>query len=83
MFDVGKLIRGFNIFNGEALGKMIFYGIIAAIVAAVSLGLYHKITQTTESQTAEHITNVEVGKEESAAFFLGIKLGDLKLGVEL
>ncbi len=37
MFDLIKFLKGFNVFNGEKLAKIIFF----AILIAAGLGIYH------------------------------------------
>ena len=61
-FDIRKLLRGFNIFNGAALGKIIYQAIIILIVLALVAGIWYKMFgQRTENTTqhADQITNVE------------------------
>ena len=36
-FSISKLFKGFNIFNGASLGKLLFYGSLVAI----GIGIYH------------------------------------------
>lgn len=43
MFDIKKFFSGFNIFDGEKLGKIVFYGILIT----VGLAVYHQITKPT------------------------------------
>lgn len=63
-FDVGKLFRGFNIFNGSALGTIIHQAVIVIAILALIGGLWYKLFgQRTvgeeTSQQAENITNVD------------------------
>ena len=57
-FSISKLFKGLKFWEGESMGKIIFIIIISSFVIAISLGLYHKITQRTTSTT---IGNVEAG----------------------
>jgi hypothetical protein len=38
MFNILKFLGGFNIFNGEKLGKLVFY----AVLIIIALTIYHK-----------------------------------------
>ena len=74
-FDVGKLLRGFNIFNGAIFGKVIWNVSITLIVLAIIAGVWYKLFgQRTEAthQTAEQITNIEKGSDGFRV--LGIEL---------
>jgi hypothetical protein len=42
-FNIKKFVSGFNILDGEKLGKIIFYGILIV----VGLAIYHQITRPT------------------------------------
>ena len=84
MFDVGKLIRGFNIFNGDVLGKLIWnIAITLLVIAVVGLVLWKLFIAptNTQHQKAQTITNITQTKEDT--FFLGIKIGTAKLGLRL
>ena len=63
-FDVGKLARGFNIFSGASLGKLIYTAIMVLIVLAIVGGLWYKLfgQRTVGEETkqqAEQIINIE------------------------
>ena len=76
-FDIGKLIRGFNIFSGPALGKIIYIVVIFLVLAAICVGIWYKLFgQRTigeqSHQQAQQITNIE--EKESGFRVLGIEL---------
>ena len=79
-FDVGKLIRGFNIFSGPNIGKLIYYVIITSIVLCVFYVVFFKQTQKTTNNAQQMITNVT---DESALELQlippKIKVGGVKL----
>ena len=74
-FDIGKLLRGFNIFNGGNLGKIIQQVLIILIVIGILTGVWYKLfgqrTEHTE-QHAESITNIT--ERENGFRVLGIEL---------
>lgn len=78
-FDIGKLVRGFNIFNGANLGKLIYYLVIVAIALAIFWRAFLKTDQKT-TQKATTITNVTQVKEER--YLLGVEIFGLKLGLK-
>ncbi len=43
-FDIKKFFSGFNVFQGEQLGKILFIGILITL----GLAIYHQITRTTQ-----------------------------------
>lgn len=57
MFSITKFLSGFNIFSGEKLAKLFFYGIISAF----AIGIYHKtfiqkpITNETTAENAQQL----------------------------
>jgi len=64
-FDVGKLIRGFKIWNGAIFGKLTQQVIVILIVLAILGGIWYKMFgQRTAhtTQKAEQITNIEQDK---------------------
>ena len=68
-FDIKKFIKGFNIFNGEIIGKVIWMVVMLTIVAGIGYGVYKLIArpQTVDQSTtqeAETITNVEENKDD-------------------
>ena len=76
-FDIGKLVRGFNVFSGPILGKLIQQVLVIVIVLAAVGGLWYKLfgqrtvgEETT--QTAQQITNIE--EREDGFKVLGIEL---------
>lgn len=79
-FDVGKLIRGFNILSGPNLGKLIYYVIITSIVFCVFYVVFFKQTQKTTNNAQQMITNVT---DESALELQlippKVKVGGVKL----
>ena len=71
-FDVGKFFRGFNIFNGAALGTMMHQIVIIVIVLSiVGLILWSAMVKRTEHQEqhAGQITNIEQAKGDDFNFF--------------
>ena len=74
-FDIGKLARGFNIFNGKSLGKLIQQVLVILAVLALIGGIWYKMFgQRTENttQNAEKITNID--KRDNGFRVLGIEL---------
>jgi hypothetical protein len=90
-FSLTKFIGGFNIFAGPVQGKLIYYGVIFAVVAAVSFGLYHRITQETfETNYKNQIKAEQVIVDQKTiypvqddALLIGIKIFGLKLGITI
>ena len=90
-FNLTKFVGGFNIFSGPVQGKLIYYGVIFSIVAAVSLGIYHKLTQTTYAANYKNQIKAEqVVVDQKVIYptpednlFLGIKIFGLKLGITI
>jgi hypothetical protein len=81
-FDIGKLIRGFAIWKGEVLGKVIFVVIIVIVALGVFYVLFIRPTHRT-TQKAETITNTTINQVEDAVdltlFPPKIKIGGVKL----
>ena len=55
-FDVGKLMRGFNLFSGANIGKVIY----TIVIVVVCIGIYYKVfvkreigQQVTQTQEAQ------------------------------
>lgn len=48
-FDIKKFFSGFNIFDGEKFGKILFL----AIILAIGLAIYHQITRPTKNIKVE------------------------------
>jgi hypothetical protein len=79
-----KFLAGFNIFDGEKLGKLVFY----AILICVAIGIYHKtfVMPTYKTVQQTHITQpgtvtiYQDGKKPDD-HFIGAKVWKLKLGV--
>lgn len=87
-FSIAKFFGGFAFWKGEKLGKLLFYGIIAAFVASLALGIYHKIvapTYLTENRniitrpSAVNIDQRQIVQTEEK--FIGVKVWFLKLGL--
>ena len=70
MFNLLKFFTGFNIFNGEKLGKLVFYFILIAI----GIGIYHKTfvakTTTTIIQRPEQVTIRQNGGKKAFTLFV-------------
>ncbi len=74
-FDVGKLLRGFNIFSGATLGKLTQQIIVILIVLGIAAGVWYKMFgQRTDNtnQTAGQITNIT--EKDNGFRILGIEL---------
>jgi hypothetical protein len=84
-FNIAKLFSGFNIFNGEKLGKLLYYLIIIGFCLGVFWKLFIAPTNVDQSsQQAGTITNItEVRENKEDGIFVGIKIGGLKLGLRL
>ena len=87
-FSLTKFIGGFAFWKGAVIGKLLYWGIIAAVV----LGVYHKITQPTynydtsyrnviQGNTEVTIDQKQVIPTSEEAVFLGVKLFGLKVGI--
>lgn len=62
-FSLLKLFSGFNIFNGEKLGKLLYNIVIVVIVVILMYALYHKLispTHTTTVQSGGTANNYEI-----------------------
>ena len=59
-FNLYKFFSGFNLSNGGVLGKVMYYGLIALLVAGTLLGIYHKlfIAKSTSVHVASGATYV-------------------------
>ena len=62
-FSLVKWFSGWNIFNGEKLGKMLYYLAIIAICLGVFWKLFVAPTHS-QNQQAETITNITEQKED-------------------
>jgi hypothetical protein len=81
-FSIAKLLGGFNLFNGEKLGKMLYYLAIIAVCLGVFWKLFIAPTSVDQSsQQAGTITNITQQALTEDAVFIGIKLGGVKLGI--
>lgn len=78
MFSILKFLSGFNIFNGEKLGKLVFY----AIIFIIGIGIYHKTfiakTQTTQIKTEKVIYYQECPQKDR---FIGMKVWRFGIGI--
>lgn len=83
MFSIAKFFSGFNIFNGEKFGKILYHMVITLIILALVAGVWYKMFyQRAEVQQAGTITNITQQSAEDA-IFIGVKIGGLKLGLRL
>lgn len=64
-FDIKKFFSGFNIFDGQALGKIIFFGILIC----VGLAIYHQLTRPTQNIIAKKGSNVVINTPEKKGLF--------------
>lgn len=82
VFDVGKLIRGFNPFSGEKAGKLLYYVIIVVVCLFVFWKLFVAPTNK-NTQRAENMTNITNITDESCVDLSvippKIKVGGVKL----
>lgn len=88
-FNIAKFLAGFAFWKGEKIGKIIFY----AVLIITALCIYHKVffakTQVTNTRTiiqrAQNVTLPPPAKngENGDAFFCGVKLWRLKIGIRL
>jgi hypothetical protein len=67
MFDIKKFFSGFNILDGEKLGKLIFYGVL--IVAG--LAIYHQITRPTTNIVGKTGSKITVNQNKSKNWGIG------------
>jgi hypothetical protein len=61
MFDWKKFISGFNITDGEKLGKIIFF----SVLIVVGLLIYHLINKPTQNIIAQKGSTVTVSQKNS------------------
>jgi hypothetical protein len=62
-FSIAKLLGGFNLFDGEKLGKLLYY----LAIIAVCLGIFWKVfiaPSHNQNQQAESITNITEQQDE-------------------
>jgi len=80
-FNIAKFFSGFAFWKGDIFGKLLHL----IIVIALCLAAYNFITsRANEShQTAESITNITQIEKADDSFFLGLKIGGMKLGLRL
>ena len=70
-FDIGKLLRGFNIFNGANFGKWVYIIVICVLVQVGTIvGQRFLQSRETSHQTAENITNIEQEEKGFKVFSL-------------
>lgn len=62
-FNPLKFISGFNIFNGQVQGKLIYFFIIFSFVAAMALGVYNKIVQPTTNYDNNYRNEIKQNEE--------------------
>lgn len=81
MFSILKFFQGFNIFNGEKLGKLVFY----AALIVIGIGIYHKVfvakTNITKIETVEKQIIMQDCPDKDK--FIGMQIWKLKLGLGL
>ena len=70
-FSFLKFVNGFALWKGEALGKFLYF----ALIVAVSLGLYHKITQKATSIVAGPGSTINVDEGNEKSLFTEIYVG--------
>ena len=81
-FNPAKFLEGFFLWRGDKLGKLLFM----LLVIAACLFVFWKLfvapsTIDNSSQEAETITNITQIESKEDSFFLGLKVGSLKLGL--
>lgn len=79
MFDFKKFISGFNITDGEKLGKIIFFGILIV----VGLAIYHQITRPSQTIVAKKGSVVTVSQQNTKGknFFVGGGVSQNTVGI--
>ena len=88
-FDIGKLFRGFNIFSGASIGKLIYTSGVIILILSIIWGIYWKVFLKTDapidqsSQQADNITNITQLEPKEDLIFLGLKVGSIKLGIRI
>jgi hypothetical protein len=86
MFNLVTFLAGFNIFNGEKLAKLIFYGILIA----AGIGIYHKTfiaptyktIKTTQIVRPKEVTIYE-DNDNRKDKFIGLQVWKLRAGITL
>ena len=85
-FSIVKWLAGFNLFNGEKLGKFLFSLVLFAVLFFVAIGIYHRAfimpttsTKTTIQEVREIHNHYETINKPNNRF-LGVQIGPLKLG---
>lgn len=80
MFEIKKFISGFNIFDGEKLGKLVFYGTL--IVAG--LAIYHQITRPTTIVKVEKGGSSTIVQNKSKSWGIGGNIqSDKTIGISV
>jgi len=79
-FSLAKLLSGFAVWKGEALGKLEFMVLVIAVCLAIFWRAFLKqdapVDQSTQqAETITNITQVEEG------YLIDLKLGPFKLGL--
>lgn len=88
MFSIATLFAGFKLWQGEKFGKFLYHAIVTLLIIALLGGVWYKMfyqrTAVDQStQTAEHITNITQEAPKDDIVFVGIKIGQAKLGLRL
>lgn len=79
-FSLVKLLGGFNLLNGEKLGKLLFQ----VAIIAVCLGIFYKTFVLPTSKTIiQKPQNVIINQDKPEKLFLGAKCFGLNLGFSL
>jgi len=80
MFDLKKFFSGFNITDGEKLGKIIFFGILIV----VGLAIYHQITRPTTTVRVEKGGSSTIIQNKSKSWGIGGNIqSDKSVGVSV
>ena len=78
MFSLLTFFKGFNIFDGEKLGKLIFY----AILITTGLTIYHQLTRDTTRTIINTSGDVKYfSAAEKKQTFFGCSAGPIGLGL--
>ena len=70
MFDVKKFFSGFNIFNGEKCGKILFF----VILLAIGLAVYHQITRDTTVVRVEKGGKATINQNKEKNWGIGVNV---------
>jgi len=71
-----KFVQGFALFNGEVMGKILYYGLLWLLFQ----GIYTKLTAPTTQQTIKAETVINQAENHKRAF-LGVKLWRVGMGI--